>query len=508
MKKKAFLLVTILLASCSALVGQRPHVSVQSPADILSQSYSLLEQVKAADRLYYFDDLAKASSEMTPHPVKTEEWCNTLFVMASQTQDPRVRESGKKNALMYLSSVNPVSALGRLREVQLPPAPAGELRNEDIRADAADKIFQNLLDRAGIKSLSDIEDTARFLGKTGQYPYRAVATLLGRFSTEEARSAANGLFGDALAFYTQETGFQNREEEFLSLLTSDGLHRVDQQLVVPALHLFIDRILKQSADERVHYYAQVFVPGGTVVPFSDRNRAFLFLVTPAVRRFDHDFADDLGRRYPELKEASTTNKMYYISGGLFFGNPAEAGKSHIKWLQQSLVDKIRELDDADPDTTFRMASLLIDRSMRISGLSAAASGLARTNGTLAATIYEEQVAEAQNLTGLEDKLTATVALAQVAHSLGKSGDFAQLSHQALDLGQKVLGQDSRSVRIQRLKGYNGLTQIVRLGAEAGVDLVPSVTQTSRPDLKAYLLIAKAEGDAKRNHSGGVSTAKK
>jgi hypothetical protein len=523
MNRKNALLLTVLLLSSSVLIAQVPRLRFDAAGNSrtrLESSYSAAgQQINTTERLFFLTDLARASSEIYPHPPETAAWSKELFVVASQMHDPAFREPGKKNALRYLSSVDPVLANQRLRDVENLPAPSGQIHDEDIRADAAVEIFVNFWERSGADSLPEIENTATRLRETGQHPYRAVGALLQRMSstpTDAIRIQANKLFSEAFESYKQETGFQNREEEFLSLLRSEGLTLADCSLVAPALHSYAKNLLDQSGDQQAHYYAQIFVEGGDIVPFSDRNRAFLFLTAPVIRRCDPGFADALVRQYSELSEASN-NKMHYISGGLFFGSPSEAGQQHIKWLQQSIVNKIREINNSnentDPDTILRMANQLTDRPMRIVGLSGAVSALATSNQAnryKAIQIYQDQVVEARNLTDPQDKLSSAVALAQAAHSLGQDDACAEFGKQAIGLAQGILNQDSsRPGRVQRRRGYSELTQIVRLGAEAGIDsLVQDAMQISPPAMKAYLSIAAAEGIAKPGNNSRASIAKK
>jgi hypothetical protein len=521
---KNLLLTAALLLSCSVLIAQVPSLRLDpggKSATALENSYKAADQqINGEERVHYLIDLARVSSEIYPHPSETAAWCRELFTVASQVQDPALREPGKKNAARYLSSVDPVLANQRLREVENPPAEFGQMHSEDIRANAAVDIFVNFWDRFGAESFPEIENTATFLGKTGQYPYRAVGVLLERWlrtPADPTRIEANNLFRESFESYRRETEFQNREEEFLSLLRSDGLALVECQLVAPALHSYVKNLFAQSGEQQPHYYAQVFVEGGDIVPFSDRNRAFLFLTAPVIRRCDPGFADVLVRQYPELSEAST-GRMHYISGGLFFGSPSEAGQQHSKWLQQSIVNKIKELNNgsekSDPDTILRMANQLTDRPMRIAGLSGAVSALATTssaNRSKAIQIYKDQVEDAKNLSDPQDKLFAAVALAQAAHSLGNDGASVEFSRQVIDLVQGILKPDPRSsVRIQQLRGYRELAQIVRLGAGAGMNSLVQETmqKTSSPALEAYLLIAAADGTAKKSNYGRASIAKK
>lgn len=510
--KKAHLVLAlpICLSAWAAVFAQVQNAN--KAVDLLNQSYSASGNIKDSEQLYYLTDLARVSAAMSPHPPQTELWCRSLFVAASQVQDPLLRAAGQKNALMYLSSVDPVLALRRLDDVQVLKGQGGAIQDEDVRADAADTIFSNLWERFGAKAIPDIERTAASLGASGQYPYRAAAAILKRLSPasdDQSRTAANTLFRDAFESYRRENGFQNREEEFLNLLRSAGLSMVDSSLVDSALKLYVDRLAEQTALSHVHYYAEVYTSQGSIVPFSDRNRAFLFMLMPVIRQFEFekDFADKLIEQYPELKDAS--GEMHYVSGGFFFGNPSDANRQHIQWLQQSLLSQIKTLQDSAPEIALQMASRLTDRTMRIVGYSTVLPSLAKTNRSAALQLYADQVAQAQNLSDPSERLTATVALAEAAHYLGETADRSKFINESFKLALNMFNHDSRPVRTQKRKGYSELAQVASLAAESGSDsIVDQIQRIQSPRLKGHLLIAAAEGSAKQNGSSNVTTAKK
>src|SRR5689334_6721702 len=110
MKKAFFLLIPLALGlNCAVAIAQ---VQSESEAvNLLNLSYAVNVQLKDSEQLYYLTDLVRVSAELSPHPSQIEKWCNNLFVIASQMQDPIIRAAGEKNALMYLSSVQPVLAI-------------------------------------------------------------------------------------------------------------------------------------------------------------------------------------------------------------------------------------------------------------------------------------------------------------------------------------------------------------------------------------------------------------
>jgi hypothetical protein len=491
------------------LASQAPSVLYRegAAADLLNRSYDLNEQLSDSEQLYYLTELTRASVGIAA-PDKTEEWCRRLFRVASEVRSLQIRAAGEKNALIPLASIKPAMAMQLLFEVEFSRASPGELLLEDVRSDAAEAIFSHFWNHFQVNGLPEIENAARYLGATGQYPYHAMANIieeLAKAQSPEMRVKANGIFAEALGFYSHETGFSNRDEEFLHLLRSEGLAIVDADLVVQALRLFTDRLIEQGTMGQASYYAEIHTSDGAAIPFTERNRAFLFLVEPVIHRFDAKFARELTWKYPELQDA--TGNMYYVSGGFVFGNSTsnDATQQHIKWLQESLLSQIKSLRDSNPKEATALAHRLRAVSVRIAGRSAVLQDVSQSEGWKARSIYAEEISKLHNadVNDPANRLEAIVAAAESAYRVGDLNEFASYSDQAVDLGISFLTENGRSVslRVQRLEGYERLADIIEFGTAHGLDfLVDRIRQAPNSRLKTYLLIRAAEGVAKRRSS--------
>jgi hypothetical protein len=459
-------------------------------ANLLLSSYALSQQLQDSERLYYLTELTRASVGILP-PDKTLEWCRTLFRIASESRDPMIQAAGEKNSLIPLSSIDPKMAMRLLLSVAIPDRNRADILAEDVRTDAAEAIFDHFWNHFQGQGLREIENTARYLGNTGQYPYHAVANIieqLAKIRTPETSLEANKIFAEALSFYGKEEGFRNRDEEFLHFLQSRGLTIIDSELVIRALRLFASRLSERDPYDDANYYGEIHTSRGVVVPFHNRNRAFLFLVAPVIREFDAKFVQELTLRYSELKQA--IGKMHYVSGGFIFDNPtpSEAAERHLKWLQESLVSQIKISQNSDPSDAAQLALRLRDIDMQIALLSAGS----KMNG-----VSTEAALPFKSLRKPQDRLDALVARAKSAYFVGDMDHFSTLSDQAVDMGFSLLMDNSHQVsrpRIQRLQGYEQLADIIEFGTVHGsVSLMARVQQIPNPELKAYLLIRVAEG---------------
>jgi hypothetical protein len=316
--KLARLIAQLLTLSC--LVGTTAF-SMQVSDPLLDQAYRLNSTLSAVDKpeqLYHLIELIRVSTVVKVPPEQGKRLCVTLFSMASAEKDLRLRIVGQKSAARYLSYFEPTLAMSLLREVSVQQPEPNQPLYEDPRYNAADDIFLNYFLKVKPRGLSTITDTARYLGQTGQYPYHAMAMLI-EHMPPAFRSETNSIVSDALASYTRETGYRNRDEEFLKLLRSLlQSSDVDRDLMGRAVNTFVQRLMHDPVDVPGNYYGQIYPSRGTRLSFVDRKQAFLFQAFPVIRRFNSDLATALLQRYPQLGEA--TDNMRYISGGFVMGN--------------------------------------------------------------------------------------------------------------------------------------------------------------------------------------------
>jgi hypothetical protein len=492
----ARLIAQLLTLSC--LVGATAF-SMQASDPLLDQAYRLNSTLSAVDKpeqLYHMIELSRVSTVVHVPPEQGKRLCVTLFSMASAEKDLRLRIVGQKSAARYLSYFEPVLAMSLLREVSVQQPEPNQPLYEDPRYNAADDVFLNYLLKVKPRGLSTITDTARYLGQTGQYPYHAMAMLIEHLPPA-FRSETNSIVSDALASYGRETGYRNRDEEFLKLLRSLlQSSDVDRDLMGRAVSTFVQRLLHDPVDVPGNYYGQIYPSRGTRLSFVDRKQAFLFQAFPVIRRFNSDLATELLQQYPQLDEA--TDNMRYISGGFVMGNvtPEQANIQHSAWIQESLLTAVKERAHCDSGSAAELAQQLTDIRSRIVGFSSTIPALAQQRPGEARKLYNSQVQEFASLRKPADKLPAEVALVGAAYSVGDP-QYRTMKEDAFESGVALFNSERSSAdRVQNVPSLEQLKDLMAFTAASPSDSLNTRIQ-QLPDnwLKAYLLLYQAEARA-------------
>jgi len=344
-------LIGLALSVC--LLASLHTTSPQTSPSPIEQSYLLSQDqtLNADERIFYLIELCHKSPLLNAPSEKVREWSMALFNF--DTADQNMRTVGQKNAVTSLSYVDPAAALDLLTRVSFERPAAGQWVYEDPRFNAAEKVFTNFLNTAKPHNFSIVTDKARYLGQTGQYPYWAMAEVI-HHSPPPSRDEINKILTDALISYTDETGFYNRDEEFLYLVW--GLKDLkdsgaDKNLASRLVAAFVHHLTNDPTHIPGDYYAEVHIPStAKVFPFTDRNAAFLFQAFPVIRQYNPALANQLSQQEPQLIQA--TENMSYVSGGFVQGDPRseDAAEKHLQLLQASLIKRIKERRDCNPDS--------------------------------------------------------------------------------------------------------------------------------------------------------------
>ena len=470
--------------------------AAQTSNTLLEKSYELSQSLNGPERVFYLSELTHISTQIEPLPPAGEDWCLMSFRVASAETDPAIRIPGQKNALADLSFFNPGLSMSLFPTIEIEQPDEDGMLSEDLRSDAAPAIFKNYLQKFRARGLIAISAQARYLGLTGQYPYRAIADIISLLTKDEA----DAIMSDVLGFYRRETGFYNRDEEFLYFLETISALKsnpVSDNLMKQAVDSYVDRLQNASIRLPGNYYGEIHTNTGTVVSFTDRNRAFLFKVSPLIRRFDPDRATKLQNADPELSQS--TPDMHYVSGGFVLGQPSSssAAQKHQEWLQFSLLTRIKEQECSDPQAAARFAQRLVNTKSRIVGFSTIVPSLARGNPQEARQLYSAQVSDFKVLRTAAEKAPAMVALARAANGLGDVQQYSNFSATALNTAAGLVNQDPGEGPIQGHTGFADLKELVLF--DASQKKAPGLSQQiDKLDgwLKAYLLLYEAAGQSK------------
>jgi hypothetical protein len=487
---------TVVIAAYLVFLTAQPALCLQDDA-LLEQSYNLSQKLGGSERLYYLIELCRVSAQLQPPATRAKQWCNEAYNVAAE-QGGKLRTAAQKNAVAFLSNLDAPGSLQLLTQIPFQKPKPGEFVYEDQRYNAAGKIFLNYL-KVKPGDLGAIAVAARSLGQTGQFPYRAIAALIDNFPPNQPGGDINNLLKDALAFYAAETGFYNRDEEFLVLLQSVSQSpSVNKDLAEHMAAAFVHHLDTDPIQLSGDYYAEVHVePSGTVFPFVDRNAAFRFRAIGAIQRCNASLATQLIQQDPNLGQA-TTGELQYVSGGFVQGDPTaeEAAQQHLQWIQDSLVDRIRDCHASNPQSAAQLAQRLNNPESRILGFAAVASGFASSDKQRATAIYQTQFSELANLNSAMSRFRAIAALVRPAYRLGQAKQYESLSAQALDIGSSFVAEDTTANRVQNRKGFTELMDLVVFTAQSGDILKPRIQALPEDWLKAYLWLCEVEGRGK------------
>jgi hypothetical protein len=116
-----------------------------------------------------------------------------MYRLASSFSPSWNRAALQKNALVVVAEVDPRRAVGLVGDIAQPPFDgngASFEAPEDLRSDAARSIFERCWTSVGAESLELIVSTAESLGRTGQYPFAAMAPILADLLHARPKAAA------------------------------------------------------------------------------------------------------------------------------------------------------------------------------------------------------------------------------------------------------------------------------------------------------------------------------
>ena len=488
----------VLIALYLAFFAAQPALCLQDDAAVLEQSYNLSQRLGGSERLYYLIELCRVSAQLQPPATRAKGWCNEAYNIAAE-QGGKLRTAAQKDAVAFLSYLDAPSSLQLLTQIPFQKPKPGEFVYEDQRYNAAEKVFLNYL-KVKPGDLGAVVASARSLGQTGQFPYRAIAAVVEN-SPNQLSGEINNLLKVALGFYATETGFYNRDEEFLVLLQSVSQSQfVNKDLAAQMAAAFVHHLDNDPIQLPGDYYAEVHVePSGTVFPFADRNETFRYRGIAAIQRCNPSLATQLIRQDDNLRQAAA-GELQYVSGGFVQGDPTaeQAAQQPLQWIQDSLVDRIRDCHASNPQSAAQLAQRLTNPESRILGFAAVASGFASSDKQRATSIYQTQFSELANLNSAMSRFRTIAALTRPAYRLGQSDQYESLSAQALDIGSSFVAEDTTANRVQNRKSFAELMDLVIFTASQSGDILkPRVKALPEDWLKAYLLLYEVEGHGRK-----------
>jgi hypothetical protein len=308
---------------------------------------------------------------------------------------------------------------------------------QDIRTRSGRLLVQSFLARNGKGDLEKAAETVTYLGQTGQYPYRAAATLIDFFVKLPEQPRADQVFSEALQQFSHDTEFESTPDDFarLILAVSDN---ISPSLITRAI-----RVLIESTRSREDEWAKkdttsersfVLSTDQGRLRFSRRASYLSFLLLPVAMRLDPKLARDLREQNDELKRMSETMSSQSIQKwGAGTGVVFQGGAPSQKALQavQKEGDTFRalatveQIAQKEPDKAITRAKQIDSAGGMARGLAIIANHIAASDPKRAGSLLDE----AEGLADKEQEKAERVrALAEIASGWVKLGESSRASH--------------------------------------------------------------------------------
>ncbi|MGH9413459.1 MAG: hypothetical protein ACRD0Y_06930 [Terriglobales bacterium] len=259
-------------------------------AESLSTNFSPSERVMA---LYQC-----GGAEILYDRGRAETWLNQAFAMARSKLSPsHARSADEEGIVEAMAQVDLPRAVELFREQDTPSWGTPEQMHEDIRASAAVYLFPAILSSHGGKTVATIQSLSDWLGATGEYPYRAITSVITAIGAKHPNQARS-LFAQAITYAGQDPGFLSTPPEFVQLL-------LKTQALVPSglMGQGIDTALTLIQWFRKHdplpSVVQAATPHGTAHLPSIADY-LLYSLMPLVKEYDPERVEGLRQQNPYL----------------------------------------------------------------------------------------------------------------------------------------------------------------------------------------------------------------
>ena len=473
-------------------------VAVEPSVQLLDEAYRTSQEFPVDQRAWLILDAVDVAAQH--HPIRAQKWALEVWKLSMQLSLGQDRIALQKDALRDLAFTNAGLALKLYRKQDLPSAwDAVHQTTEDARAFGyAGTIFKPLWEQHGRPYLRRLENLARFLGATGQYPYAAMSRIALDISASERRPAEN-ILRDAVSCFPRDPGFVTSRQEFVKfILATRGIAtsrilRDELNVAVTALENPPEAFAKQL------WQVTVTTPQGPV-NFDSQNEALLFELLPSVRDAMPARAADLLNRHPRLRGAPAlaAGTPVSLSGVVSLAGKKDAARMQAR-LDESRVYKVQVMGTEDPKQALSIAEQIGDPYLRTLALVSLAPAYSGIDSRQADSWLSDAGSRLISVTD-DDKqlqLMASIVHAQVA--MGKVNEADSLWRHAFDLGEAIFTlvlHSSPAKPAESLAGYDQLADLTVSLTKSPVYQTATIARirTVKNDLlRSALLVSAAKG---------------
>ena len=359
-----------------------------SSEQLLISAYLLAMDCVPEERLNHLTRLAVMSSNH--HPDLTRLWSEELFKLSFTLEPSWNRVAIQKNALLALSAVDPVRAMELFEMIDKPyPQRTGGLP-EDVRADAANTIFQRYWKLRLEGRIDTIQSVARRIGETGQYPYVAIAPIISELAkAKDSRSVE--LFNEAISYYLRGSKIRVADQDFFSMLTmlKDQVPAPSLRSALEAFQTTVVSKIKNDADSKE--FLQIHTDRGAVT-FNNSSELLLFQAIPLLREKATDLLEELLDKQSSLRTKQSAAGAATLVEGVF-AEPSvpssEISPAMREGFEEYRLLHIEETFAREPEQALALAQDLTIPEFRAAALSYVAAGYAATDGKKSVSLSKE-----------------------------------------------------------------------------------------------------------------------
>jgi hypothetical protein len=504
--KRILLLAIICLSLGTPISSSEPGPGTSdnnaSAISLLDEAYSRSGELNELDRLRFWNNLIIETPAIAPDRVRL--WAGTLISDVRNSSNPKLlawdKVAYQKNAIVALSKIDPRAAMEAFSQI----GPAQLKHNhmpEDVRAFGARTIFFNYWQALGVGSLPRIRTEAINLAQTqGAYPFHAISLILADLGShgQAEKKQTNEIFSEALSYYQCGSKVENQDDDFLTFLQNTK-SVIDKPLFRTAVRSLVAHLMDPKCDARPKgdEFVGVLQTSQGAIRLTDHNKLRLFQAFGLISYADSTLAADIRSKNPEMEKADATVERVigsYVNAEL---SPTKKAQMQKTGLQQALSRAVQMQRQTNPQAALQLARLLDDSDSQFIQVASVLPQLARSDLDQAKQLYAQELNEFDSFGDPNQRLMATVWIAEAAHATEDIGNFQYLANalyeNAVQLFESSYEKDKDSM-IEDRPGYEELSELIEFGAAHNVSwLLDESKQMPDPRLKAYLLMHAAKG---------------
>jgi hypothetical protein len=459
---------------------------------LLNEAVQLSRSFSISERAEVLIDAGDVAARIDAQSANT--WSTGAFALSKDMPLGQSRAATQKNALRTLALNAPDEALVLYRKQDLPSkwGKPSEM-SEDPRALSDPSVLTAIWKSKGEQYIRQLISLADYLGKTGQYPYRA----MGEVATDAARSnprAAKTILAGALHAFRRDPGFKTTNNQFVLFILRT--HTIaSPRILKKEVESAVDAIEHPRTQNQAHatYHFTVTTSLGNA-QFDSEREYLLFRLMPLARDFAPRLAARLRATYSSFQHAPTINAdtPVQVAGAVSIDGTASPARMQIA-VDKSLVFRVSQLAQGEPDQALRLTNQIADPALRTLALV-----------LLAPAEKDEQQAKQWMLNGNEAlstmgdnvlKLRLMTAIIKSDLSMGETKSARIMLPTAFALGQRMYSADQQQHPDKPAYLTDGADSLAEIAYAAGLINGETAEALIRhvPDdiLRARLLISTA-----------------